>query len=399
MFKDSIIKKLKELNINTINQTLKEAESIKPLICLPISVRPPYFFLTIYDESSLDKYIRQKGTIGYIVVNGITTLILYIPNPEQQKRIIPIVNQDVNKNCKFVSILELNNSDKIAIFHKEKKKKEQPLSTPKKTSILDELDELSNKPNNLFYADYARKHPSFYFYKKPLESTTNKFKDYKFFKLYCTLIYLAEKSNVIKHKRTQCHISPKDLISIIPNCLKYNRQKGKSSQPIKKRTYSKSYITFLDNAKESNLIYEYQLKGEYISIIFSESFISELGEPPYTKLPFSLIDEISSYNYRFILYFVIKQFSNNPSQPYFVKIKIKNLLGKADIRLSTSNTMAAERLNTYFRILERYHVIDDLITYVADDIRRNTLIDFRLYHFQTISDDIYDEYEDWEEEE
>lgn len=398
MFKDSIIKKLKELNINTINQTLKEAESIKPLICLPISVRPPYFFLTIYDESSLDKYIRNKGTIGYIKINGITTMILYIPEPERQNKIVPIINYNVNQNFKYVDSLTMKYTDKIAIFHKEKKKKEQPLSTLQKTSILDELDELSNKPNNLFYADYARRHPSFYFYKKPLESTTNKFKDYKFFKLYCTLIYLAEKSNVIKHKRTQCHISPKDLISIIPNCFKYPRQKDKSSQSIKKRTYSKSYITFLDNAKESNLIYEYQLKGEYISIIFSESFISELGEPPYTKLPFSLIDEISSYNYRFILYFVIKQFSNNPSQPYFVKIKIKNLLNKADIRLSTSNKMAAERLNTYFRILERYHVIDDLITYIADDIRSNTLIDFRLYHFKTISDDI-DEYEDWEEEE
>lgn len=385
MFNPTTLQKLKELNINTITTTLKEAESIHPLAILPISVKPPYFFVTLYDEELFNKYIRSQNTIGYLTVNGTTTLILYIRDSEQQKKFVPIINiKSDDSNFMFTDSLTLKHTDKISIFHKSFKKKVN-VDTSAQVSILDELAELSKKPNNLFYADYARKHPYFYFYKKPLESKENNFKDHNFFKLYCTLLYIAEKSNIIKQKRTQCHIYIKDLMAIIPNCFKYIRKKEGTSSPTKKKTYSKSYITFLDKAKETGLIREYQPKEEYISITFSDTFLNKLSEPPYTKIPFELLGDISSNNYKFIMNFIIKQFSNNPNKPYFIKIKIKELLKISNISLSTSNAMATDRLNRYLRILEKYQVISQPITYIADNVKKNTLLNFRLHPFKHIN--------------
>ena len=169
-------------------------------------------------------------------------------------------------------------------------------------SILDNIAELSQKPNNIFYADYSKKHPGFYLYKQPL--TGNIFSKFKGFKLYCTFLFIAEKSNIIKHKRTQCHICPKDLMAIIPNCYKYRRPKGNSLKPKERKSYSKSYITFLKIACKAGIVKEFQLIDEYISITFTETFMKELSEPPYIKIPFSLLNDITTNNYQFIMYFI-----------------------------------------------------------------------------------------------
>lgn len=398
MFKPEILQKLKDLNINTITNTLKEAEHIHPLINLPLSVRCPYFFVTLYDDSLLNQFIRLKEAIGYLTINGATTLILYIRDPEQQKKFAPTINIKSDEgNFMFMDSLELKYTDKISIFHKSFKKKAN-VDTSAQVSILDEFAELSKKPNNLFYADYARKHPYFYFYKKPLESKENNFQDYKFFKLYCTLLYIAEKSNIIKQKRTQCHISPKDLGAIIPNCFKYVRKKNSSTiTEGEAKTYSKSYITFLNAAFKAGIIEKHKLKDGYISLTFSDSFLKELCEPPYIKIPFALVNEISTNNYKFIMYFISRQFSNNPKKPYFVKIKIRELLKLGNISLSTSQTMAAKRLNSYLSILDRYHAINLVVMYIAEDIRKDRLLKFRLYPFKHISIDIEEDEEDYED--
>lgn len=382
MFDDAILQKLIELNINTITATVKEAKNAKGIYTistLPIGVDIPYLFITLYDDSQLNKFIRNSEVIGYISVNGITTLILYLPKPERQNIFVPLLNiKDNNLNYFVCNQLTLQYTDKITIFHKNPKNKKRTNSTT--TSILDNIAELSQKPNNIFYADYSLKHPYLYLYKQPL--TTNNFNDFKYFKLYCTLLFIAEKSNIIKHKRTQCHICPKDLMAIIPKCFKYVRPKNESSKSKELKTYSKSYNEFLKIAYKAGMVKEFKLINEYISITFSDTFINELSKPPYIKIPFALLNDITTNNYKFIMFFINKLFSVNPSSPFFLNIKIKELLKITSISLSTSQAFAAERLNNYLAILEKYHVINEQILYNAEDIRKNKLLRFRLSHFK-----------------
>ena len=391
MFDTKILDKLLELNINTITSIVKEAKNAKgvySISTLPIGVDFPYLFITLYDDSQLDELIRSSGVIGYITVNGITTLILYIPKPEKQNQFIPLINVKGNNQNYFVcNELTLQYTDKITVFHKDFKKKDGAKSA--KVSILDNIAELSQKPNNIFYADYSKKHPCFYLYKQSL--TRRIFNTFKGFKLYCTLLFIAEKSNIIKHKRTQCHIYPKDLMAIIPNCFKYTRPKKNSSKPQERKSYSKSYITFLKIACKAGIVKDYQLVDEYISITFTETFIKELSEPPYIKIPFSLLNDITTNNYQFIMYFINRLFSLNPNTPHFVNIKIKELLRVTGISISTSQAMAVKRLNSYLGILEKYQVISEQITYIAEDIRKNKLLRFRLNHFKYIDLSQYEE--------
>ena len=385
MFDVKILDKLIGLNIHTITETIKEVKSAKgvyPIHTIPISVHLPYFFMTLYDDSQLDKLIRGSGVVGYITVNGITTLILYLPNPEKQNMFLPILNiKDNNLNYFVSDNLTLQHTDKITIFHKDFKRKDGAKTA--KVSIIDSIAELSQKPNNIFYADYSKKHPCFYFYKQPL--TRKIFSKFKGFKLYCTFLFIAEKSNIIKHKRTQCHICPKDLMAIIPNCYKYRRPKGNSLKPKERKSYSKSYITFLKIACKVGIVKDFQLVDEYISITFTETFMKELSEPPYIKIPFSLLNDITTNNYQFIMYFINRLFSLKPSTPHFVNIKIKELLKVTGISTSTSQTMAVKRLNSYLGILEKYQIISEQITYIAEDIRKNKLLRFRLNHFKHLS--------------
>ena len=138
--------------------------------------------------------------------------------------------------------------------------------------------------------------------------------------MYCTLLFIAEKSNIIKHKRTQCHICPKDLIAIIPNCFKYTRPKKESSKPKERKSYSKSYNRFLRIACKTGMVKDFQLIEEYLSITFTDTFLNELSQPPYIKIPFSLLDDITVYNYKFIMYFINRLFSVKPNFPYFINI-------------------------------------------------------------------------------
>lgn len=71
------------------------------------------------------------------------------------------------------------------------------------------------------------------------------------------------------------------------------------------------------------MIQEYQVKEDCIAITFSDSFINGLSTPPYIKIPFELLEKISLNNYKFILYFITKQFSNNPQKPFFINMKIQ----------------------------------------------------------------------------
>jgi hypothetical protein len=180
-------------------------------------------------------------------------------------------------------------------------------------------------------------------------------------------------------------------MAIIPNCFKYTRPKKNSSKPQERKSYSKSYITFLKIACKAGIVKDYQLVDEYISITFTETFIKELSEPPYIKIPFSLLNDITTNNYQFIMYFINRLFSLNPNTPHFVNIKIKELLRVTGISISTSQAMAVKRLNNYLGILEKYQVISEQITYIAEDIRKNELLRFRLNHFKYIDLSQYEE--------
>lgn len=129
MFDDAILQKLIELNINTITATVKEAKNAKGIYTistLPIGVDIPYLFITLYDDSQLNKFIRNSEVIGYISVNGITTLILYLPKPERQNIFVPLLNiKDNNLNYFVCNQLTLQYTDKITIFHKNPKNKKK----------------------------------------------------------------------------------------------------------------------------------------------------------------------------------------------------------------------------------------------------------------------------------
>ena len=146
-------------------------------------------------------------------------------------------------------------------------------------------------------------------------------------------------------------------MAIIPNCYKYRRPKGNSLKPKERKSYSKSYITFLKIACKVGIVKDFQLVDEYISITFTETFMKELSEPPYIKIPFGLLNDITTNNYQFIMYFINRLFSLKPSTPHFVNIKIKELLKVTGISTSTSQAMAVNRLNNYLGILEKYQVI------------------------------------------
>lgn len=170
MFDIKILDKLIELNINTIANIVKEAKNAKGVYListLSIGVDMPYFFMTLYDDSQLDELIRGSGVVGYIILNGITTLILYITKPERQNEFLSTLGIKDNSLNYFVNnTLAIQYTDKITIFHKEFKNKERSSLAPK--SILDDIAELSQKPNNIFYTDYSKKHPCFYLYKQSL---------------------------------------------------------------------------------------------------------------------------------------------------------------------------------------------------------------------------------------
>ena len=382
--KEEILDKLISLNVNTITKSATFAKG-KTLQSLRLNVNVPYFFLTLFDDLLLNQSLRKKSTIGYIKVNGITTLILYIPNGR--------VNlESTNDNYKFTTSLTLSESDKIEIWHKPTPKNPQTQDTTAQTSIIDELTALSEKPSNVYYWDYAMAHPSVYLYKSVLENDT-RFNDYKYFRLYSTLLFIAEKSNIIKHKRHTCHITPTELLATLPDSYKYEKQqkdKDLNNPPdvpeSTKKQYQKTYQKFLDSARREGLIERYAQHGDYIAITFTNAFLAPLSAPPYAKVPIFLIqEEITQYNYRFMLYFILKQMKNNPNKPYFVKVKIQELLSILGIGKHTSQTIAAERLNAYIAILANYGVIHHPQKYTAKDIRKNTLISFRMYKFKTSS--------------
>ena len=382
--REEILNKLISLNVNTITKTATFAKG-KTLQSLRLNVNVPYFFLTLFDDSLLNTGMRKKSTIGYIKINGITTLILYIPNGR--------VNLDsASDNYKFTTSLTLSDSDKIEIWHKPTPKNPQNQDTTAQTSIIDELTALSEKPSNVYYWDYAMAHPSVYIYKSVLENDT-RFNDYKYFRLYCTLLFIAEKSNIIKHHRQTCHITSTELLATLPDSYKYEKQtkdkdlnKNLPERPDSKKQYSKTFIKFLDSARREGLIERYAHHGDYIAITFTNAFLAPLSAPPYAKVPIFLIqNEINKYNYRFMLYFILRQMRNNPNKPYFIKIKIQELLSIIGIGKHTSHTIAADRLNAYMAILANYGVVHHPQTYTAKDIRKNTLISFRMYKFKTSS--------------
>ncbi len=124
------------------------------------------------------------------------------------------------------------------------------------------------------------------------------------------------------------------------------------------------------------------LENGYIQIVFEDSFKNYFTEPPYIKLPFEFVSEITKYNYKFLMYFIKKEFHNNPKYPCNVNISLKELLNLTDITTHDTLQKAAQRLNTYFAILKKYNVIrkDDL--YIEPgDIHKNITLKFRLFHF------------------
>jgi len=381
MFKAEILKQLRELNIKTITDTLKEAESIHPLVKLPLKVGLPYCLLKTNNDKIFDDYYSKLPNIGYIAVNGIKYIILYISKKNQKLYEYVILNRNIpNPNGEFelTSVLDLEYTDNVKIFHRQKpKKKEEP--TEPTTPALEPLcglfaDTVDSKPNNLFYIEYAMKHPSFYLYANALNKDM-RFKDFKHFKLYCTLLFIAEKSSIIKHKRNECYISYKDILAVLPN---YFRNQNNNSNAVQ---------NFLDLACETGMLKEYNVENEYYKLTYSDTFMSKVSIPPYTKIPLDLVNDITPHNYNFILYFIIRNFSNNPKNPYFINIKTKELLKLSEIKIRTLSN-ATDRLNDYFAILEKYRAVrpfadlDNDSTVTVEDIRNNNLLSFRLYKFQ-----------------
>lgn len=377
MFNKEILNRLIDLNINSITKSAAFAIG-RDLQSLRLMVDVPYYFLTIYDDSTLNQLLRRKGTVAYIKKNGITTLILYLPAQN-------IGTDEESANYKFTDNLTLSDSDKIEVWHKPRPKNPTSADTAN-LSIVEVLDVLTGKPSNVYYWHYAMAHPSFYLYQSVLDSDV-RFKDFKYFRLYCTLLFIAEKSNVIKHNRHVCHITPAELSATLPKNYKYTKAKQDLANiPEGKKQYTKTYIKFLDTARTEGLIADYAQDDEYISITFSDSFLAPLGAPPYAKIPFYLMQEdITQHNYRFMMYFIMRQMRNNPAKPYYVKIRIKELLKIVGLGTHTNQELAAQRLSAYMAILANNGALAHPRIYTKADIRKNTLIQFRLYKFKAYS--------------
>lgn len=383
MFKSEILLQLKQLNIKTITDTLKEAESIHPLKSLPLKVELPYCLCKINSDAAFDMWYSKVPNIGYIAINGIKYIILFAGTKNQKLRDFIILNKDVpnpNGEYELTSIIDLKYSDNINIFHRQKPKKKQE-EKPKETTTpaIEPLcglfaDTVEAKPNNLFYFEYAMKHPSFYLYARALNNDM-RFKDFKHFKLYCTLLFIAEKSSITKHKRNECYISSKDILAVLPD---YFRNQNNNSNAVK---------NFLELACSTGMLNEYNIENEYYKLTYSDTFMGNLSTPPYTKVPLELVNDITPHNHKFILYFILRNFKNNPKKPYFINIKTKELLKLSEIKIRTLSD-AADRLKTYFSILEKYQAVrpfanpDNDNTVTVEDIRNNNLLSFRLYKFQ-----------------
>ena len=383
MFNPEILKQLQELNIYTIKDTLKEAETIYPLVKLPLEIGIPYCLCKINNDNAFDKWYSKLPNIGYISVNGIKYIILYVA--KENRKLFDFVTRNRNRpnpegEYELTGLLTLEYTDNIKIFHRPKpKKKQEETTTSETTTALAPLcglfaDTVDSKPNNLFYIEYAMKHQSFYLYATPLNNN-KRFQNFKYFKLYCTLLFIAEKSSIIKHKRNECYISNDDLVAVIPD---YFRNKGT------KATIGNSLLHL---ACKAGILEKYCTENGYWKLTYTKAFMENLSTTPYIKVPLGLVNDVTIYNYKFILYFIVRNFSNNPKHPYFVNLRAKELLRLSEIKIRTLSN-AAERLNTYFAILAKYHGVRPSIAYdndnnvTEDDIRNNNLLSFRLYKFQ-----------------
>ena len=154
-----------------------------------------------------------------------------------------------------------------------------------------------------------------------------------------------------------------------------------------KRPYQKSYIRFLDFAYEAGMVKQYNiLDNKYVQIVFEDGFNTYFSEPPYIKIPFAMVKEITEYNYRFLMYFIKKEFHNNPKYPCFIKISLRELMELTNITTHDTLDTAADRLNKYLDILKKYHAIrsDDMdMEITSNEIHENEVLSFRLYHFRT----------------
>lgn len=391
MFNPIILQKLRELDIHTITQAVKEAQQEENLLNITVRVEPPYFFC----EMSIHKakeIIYKPNIIGYIAVNGIAYTIAYIKDKDRQELVLRDYGNKIHDNI-FLDLYQ-----HIEIKHKKKPGKSTSdetitFDTFETSSIFDELQEASNELPNTYY---PQKHPYIYVYEQALQKEC--FTSAKFFKFFCTLTLIAEKSSMIIQKRNTCHITPKDLMAIIPQSFKRSTVKPKQTLPEEpqemtseeplKRGYQKSYIKFLDFAYQAGMVREYKtLENGYIQIVFEDNFKNYFTQPPYIKLPFEFASKITKYNYKFLMYFVKKEFHNNPKYPCNVNISLKELLKLTNITTHDTLQNAAKRLNAYLAILQEYNVIRKEDIYIEpDDIHENKPLKFRLFHFRIFED-------------
>lgn len=379
MLNPTILKKLKELNIRTITEAVNVAQQDENLLNITIRVEPPYFFVkTSLSKERLKKEIFKSGVIGYIAINGKGYLIVYIKNQDNQNRLMTEYKDKVYDSL-FIDLYQ-----HVEIRHKKKPEKNTvtpTIDTFATSSIFDDLQELSNELPNVYY---PQEHPYIYLYENALMKEC--FSSSDFFKFFSALTLIAEKSNIIIQQHNTCHIRPEDIMAIIPQSFKRATKTLKTpvaEQP-EKRKYQKTYIKFLDFACNSGMVDNYTiLDSGYIQIVFNINIKNYFSEPPYIKIPYELVGEITKYNYKFLMYFIKREFHNNPQYPCNINIKLKELLKITGITTHDTLEVAADRLNKYLDILKKYHAIrNDDIYVTPEDIHNNKPLRFRLFHFR-----------------
>lgn len=391
MLDPNILQRLKELDIRTITQVVNKAQQEKNSLQLTLRVEPPYYFFKAdVSKTALNKVIHYKSVVGYIAINGITYLILYYKNPEE-------VKDWLNNNAdKIYKELFINIYQHIKIMHKKKPDTsvtETPtIETFSTSSMFDELQKISAELPNTYY---PQGHTYIFLYEHALKCEC--FNDVNFFKFFCILSLIAQKSNIILQQRDTCHIHLKDLMAIIPPAFKRTPVKPKTTTPqtkptehSEKRTYQKAYVRFLDFSCKSGMVDEYALLDNgYIKIVFSKCFHNFFSTPPYIRIPFELVNMITNYNYKFLMYFILREFHNNPKYPCNINMHLKDLLKVADITTHESTKTAADRLNSYLKIMQDYHAIrNDDIDITPNDIKNNKVLKFRLFHFRIFTGEL-----------
>lgn len=376
MFSDDFIRQLKSMGF----------ELIKNDNFLEVYSKPHIFLFQILNEKDIEPLFNKEDCIAQIYDEDLCYLVMDVQNPKAQQTFDEYKGFTIENTYTILKAVALDDNHDVKLILKNNGETSQTstivANALPKTKELTRYNNLNQQdlPQNLFFIDYAKRYPYLNLYQQAICENPTITQDYKTFELYCTVVYIAMKSKLFKSKGNVCKIYPDDLLTILPKDLK---RKPNSKEPKERTQYSKSYMTFINSAIEAGMLIKAEPNEEhyYLEITIPDIILNGIDTYPYNKIPFELFHDMNRYNFNFLMYFINRMFSIHPNKPYFVNIKVKELIKIANISINQSAQHCANRLNECFAILTKFGVISYTPPLQPIDVKRNKLLKFRLYKF------------------